>query len=285
MPYNPQYPNQQESVTVNVQPLDFSLPQADFGPDNNVQPMQNVSGNQNMQGGMQPPAYNNMPYNPQYSNQNSGQGMNQNQFGMNQAQFNNAQTPQLQNDMVEIEEDINQLFLSDTSWQEPDWTTFDPYKEPQIEEPTSQDFGISLPKEPAMQEELEVKTRPIPSRVESDLPEFVDTEDRDGFIDLSISNQQPHTESVAPPREMVERQQMRRPANNAPIDLFVKGSDYKSVLEELNVINDLLNTPEPGIDMTEDLIRKQEADLLTAKENMEFIYKKLMAVDKKIFTE
>ena len=66
----------------------------------------------------------------------------------------------------DFDEDINKLFLTDNTWQEPDWKTFEPYQAPDIEPPNPKDFGLetySMQQDGSTQEAV-----PIPS----DLPSF-----------------------------------------------------------------------------------------------------------------
>lgn len=161
------------------------------------------------------------------------------------------------NSSSEIEDDLNKLFLSDNSWKEPDWANFTPYYEEKIEQPTSEDFGVPISQD--------AQTEDIKMEMPSPLPSFEEPTQE--------------TEDITPPEDYSKEKKR----TVVPMDLFVRGSDYKAVVDEFNKINTMLGTPEPEINLTEDIIRKQETDLNAAKENMEYVYKRLLSIDKKIF--
>lgn len=138
-------------------------------------------------------------------------------------------------DHESISEELNKLFLSDNKWKEPDWNTFDPYAEPEIEHPTSTDFGVKS--------------------LNTDLPEFDDI------------NNEKRTRSII------------------PVDVYVKGSDYARVFSELTKITQLLKIIDPKIEQANNTFSKEEILMKDSKEEMEYTYRKLVQIEKRIFTD
>ena len=137
-----------------------------------------------------------------------------------------------------ISDDLNKLFLSDTAWKEPDWNNFEPYSEPEIEHPTSNDFGVAAPN--------------------TDLPVF---------------------------DEVTESASQQKPRSIIPIDVYVKGSDYAKVFAELVKITALIKVIDPKIEQANNTFSKEDILMKDVKEDMEYIYKKLMFIEKKIFAD
>jgi hypothetical protein len=126
---------------------------------------------------------------------------------------------------------------------------------------------------------------PMPPQV-SGLPEFED----EGFQDqalqdrpLSSIQQPPGLSGQGSSMQDNALEKKKRLSRYQPMDLYVKGSDYESIVHQLKEINDMLAIPEPGINITEDIIKKQDPELSKAKENMEYLYKKFTMIDKRIF--
>ena len=164
----------------------------------------------------------------------------------------------------EVEQDINQLFISDDEWKEPDWTSFEPYTEPAIEEPKPEDFGLEqYTSLPSFDESAELTQQPAQAELEITPP----------------------TDEVLPVEQPLE---VPKPdmgvVRTAPLELYVKGSHYRNVFSELSRINELLKNQDPRIDATQEFFKDEDSSLGKAKDNMEYIYKRLMVLDKKIFT-
>lgn len=70
-----------------------------------------------------------------------------------------------------------------------------------------------------------------------------------------------------------------------PVDVFVKGSDYEKVFTEIKSIGDSLKATDPKIEESSNSFSKEDVLMKDAKENVEFIYKKLMQIEKKIFID
>lgn len=156
-------------------------------------------------------------------------------------------------------EDLDKLFLRDENWREPDWSTFDPYHEEKIDAPTDSDFRMPLSK----------KDKPINNADESDLKMA-------GYADESElpSFDESTEETIQPKQKKTER----------PVQLFIKGSSYMEVLSEMDSINAKIGETDPKIRMYDEMLKSQEVLEGPAKECMEIVYKKLMLIDRKIFT-
>jgi hypothetical protein len=140
-------------------------------------------------------------------------------------------------DHESISDELNKLFLTDKGWKEPDWNSFDPYSEPEIEHPTSKDFGVATQN--------------------TDLPKFDDL----------------NTEDTLRKRTVI------------PVDVYVKGSDYTKVFSELIRVTDILKFIDPKIDQANNIFSKEELLMKDAKEDMEYAYKKLIYIEKRIFND
>ncbi len=137
-----------------------------------------------------------------------------------------------------IDEDtLNNLFLKDTDWKEPDWTTFEPYHEDTIEQPQQNDFGI-------VQKGLLQKT---------DLPEFDEFEEKSTPAHIRDA-----------------------------VDIYVQGTDCIKIRQEVGSIEEILATQEIHTKKLEE-INMHEQLFTDAKNNMEFIQKRLMHMDRKLF--
>lgn len=147
----------------------------------------------------------------------------------------------------DLSRDINQLFLSDPGWKEPDWKEFLPYTEEKIEPPTMHDFGLELP--------TPVVEMPEAEQPQSfDIPEFSDTEG----------------DSRVP--------------DGAPYDVFVKGLDYKRVFTEISEIKEILHEQDTNMSKVVETFKKEESTINICKENMDYLYKRMLTIDKKVFT-
>jgi hypothetical protein len=149
------------------------------------------------------------------------------------------------NQYVDLSEDINQLFIADKNWHEPDWNNFEPYPEPVIELPKLEDFGM-----------VKGQTQ--------------DAEDYNKNIDSDLP--------------LFELEEKKRVVSDALVDVFVRGKDYVRVYAELDSINYLLDNQEPRIlTLFEDVLSKEEELLKKSRDTMEYVYKRLIIIDKRIF--
>ncbi len=181
-------------------------------------------------------------------------------------------------------EDINNLFLADENWHEPDWANYNPYLEEPIETPQTKDFiDITKMKLPSLGDESQ------PAKED----EVLDEEGQNFFAKAPMKKLFIPDENKTTLKEIHEEYEeefdsVEKTASplrkHTPIELFVKGADYKKVFEEMNAINDALSKGQSKISFAEELDKQREPLLSAAKEDMEFIQKKLMFIDKKIFT-
>ena len=81
------------------------------------------------------------------------------------------------------------------------------------------------------------------------------------------------------------------PANEKPrlvqrtMELFIRGQAYTRVFVELDQMNQSLVKIELQVGTYEDMMKNEEPLLVMAKEQMEYLYKKLNNIDKKIFIQ
>jgi hypothetical protein len=145
-------------------------------------------------------------------------------------------------------DDINKLFIDDKDWKEPDWSTFEPYPEEKIDKPKSEDFKGD------------------------DLPHFKDVSGKStsNFADNAVS------EPAEP---------FRKPSTDNPLDIFVRGNLYGNVFTELDLMNKSLIKVDSQMNTYEEMLKKEEPLLMTAKDQMEYLYRKLNQIDKKVFVE
>jgi len=132
------------------------------------------------------------------------------------------------------EETLKNLFITDTSWKEPDWTSFEPYHEDTVEPPAMTDFPRT-----------------------SDLPDF------DNSRDLTDSEQPAHVRD--------------------DIAIYVRGSDCSHVNTSIASIDQMLNSQESLLKSIEE-INKHEQLFIDAKNSVEYIQKRLMQMDHKLFS-
>lgn len=157
----------------------------------------------------------------------------------------NMSVPEM-NLQEDVSKDLNQLFMSDPSWKEPDWSTYVPYSEQKIEPPQVQDFNISPPQPIAPLNDL------APQAKQYEIPEFEDTE--------------------------------RRVPDDIPYDVFVKGDDYKKVFDEMSEIKKALAEQDTKMLGVFETFKKEELAINMCKDNMESLYKRMLIIDKKVFT-
>jgi hypothetical protein len=68
-----------------------------------------------------------------------------------------------------------------------------------------------------------------------------------------------------------------------PVDVFIRGRAYNRVFIELEETSRALQQRDAKFNTYEDLVKREEPLALMAKEDTEYIYKKLNQIDKKIF--
>lgn len=152
----------------------------------------------------------------------------------------------------DISTDMNQLFLSDPEWKEPDWNNFEPYNEDHIEPPTMHDFGMDLPSEnPA---------------------------DKISLPENSTGNAQ----YVVPEFNDVEPQEHHVP-DDVPYDVFVRGVDYSRVFKEMDDVKKILVIQDDKMSQVLEKFKEEELTIDSCKANMEILYKKMLMIDKKVF--
>lgn len=159
----------------------------------------------------------------------------------------NAPSQPEQQQLLDVE-DLNHLFVNDENWKEPDWNNFEPYPEEKIDEPKPEDFRGA------------------------DLPRFDEDSTR-----LMISD-----EPMLAPAEPFGDQQKSGPK---PLELFIRGKAYNRVFTELDQMSKTLTKIDSQVDNYEDMLKREEPLLIIVKDQMEYLYKRLNQVDKKIFAQ
>ena len=102
--------------------------------------------------------------------------------------------------------------------------------------------------------------------------------------DFGIATEEPIAESEDSDLLSFEREERRRILPEGHVDVFVRGKDYVRVYEEMEKINSLLDNQEPQIlTLFEDILHKEEEVLKKSKDTMEYVYKRLMVIDKRVF--
>jgi hypothetical protein len=157
------------------------------------------------------------------------------------------------NDALSVE-DLNKLFLSD-DWKEPDWKTYDPYNPEKIDVPSPEDFkGEDLPQFGDAARPPEPKS----------LPEEKILEPEEPFAEKSNSAIKPIVK---------------------PIELYIRGSAYSKVFIELNQMSKALSRIDAQTENYEEMVKREEPLFTLAKEQMEYAYRRLSLIDKKIFVQ
>jgi hypothetical protein len=150
---------------------------------------------------------------------------------------------------ADLSGDINQLFLSDPSWKEPDWNEFVPYEEPVIEPPAPQDFPVEETAEETAEE------RPAVPK-DYDLPAF----------------------------EVLDQTHKPLPQGDLPYDVYVKGPDFKKIIDDINLIKTTLNYQDNMMTDVMDKFKNEAEMLAYNKELMDFLFKKMVYIEKRVFT-
>lgn len=70
-----------------------------------------------------------------------------------------------------------------------------------------------------------------------------------------------------------------------PIELFIRGSEYNRVFSELDQMNKAVAKIDSKIVFYEDILKREESLVSESKTQMEYLYKKLSSIDKKIFAQ
>jgi len=180
-------------------------------------------------------------------------------FGTTIADADNANTDAAsqqegQKSLVDVE-DLNHLFINDDNWKEPDWNNFEPYPEDEekIDEPKSEDFhGAELPR---FDEDADARKNNRP--MISDEP------------------------VLAPAAPFGDQQK----SASKPVELFIRGKAYNRVFTELDQMSQTLIKIDSQVDTYEEMLKREEPLLIIAKDQMEYLYKRLNQVDKKIFAQ
>ncbi len=156
----------------------------------------------------------------------------------------------------DLSTDINQLFLSDPEWKEPDWEHYEPYYEEEIEPPTMEDFGITPPRPAVMAGPITLPEAPSGnySGKSFDVPEFDDVELPEHHV-----------------------------PDDVPYDVFVKGTDYSKVFSEMEDVKKILVMQDEKMLQVLETFKQEDLTINSCKDNMEFLYKKMLMIDKKVF--
>ncbi|MGV8150415.1 MAG: hypothetical protein ACP5NV_01680 [Candidatus Woesearchaeota archaeon] len=219
---------------------DLSLPSLDLPPLEDLPPLS--------------PMQDDMPqFNSSNNNTTAPKYPQTNQEQYAPAQYSVPQFSDLPSENKTIPEDIsseiNQLFLSDLEWKEPDWKNYVPYSEETIEPPVLEDFGITPP-QPVYVTSAQSNTQQPKQKY--DIPEFQDIEEH-------------------------------KIPENVPYDVFVKGTDYKRVFQEMEEIKDILQDQDNKMLKVFDTFKHEESAINACKDNMDALYKRLLMIDKKVF--
>ena len=71
---------------------------------------------------------------------------------------------------------------------------------------------------------------------------------------------------------------------NLPYDVFVKGTDYRRIISEMEEIKKMLTSQDTRMDVVSDVFKKEESTIVLLKDNMEGLYRRMLSIDKKVFT-
>jgi hypothetical protein len=88
-------------------------------------------------------------------------------------------------------------------------------------------------------------------------------------------------EPVSEPAEPFKKSQ----TNEKPLELFIRGRAYNRVFIELDQMNKALTLIDTQTSGYEDMLKREEPILLAAKEQTEYLYRKMNLIDKKIFVQ
>jgi hypothetical protein len=225
---------------------------------------------------------------PIRESQNSVQGMDLNaqlgsQSGSSELSFSQVNPPEGLSD--DYKEDVNRLFISD-DWKEPDWSNYEPYDAEQIEEPTPRDFGIQMPSDNSNQD-LSQNQFSLNNQMNMQSSNWANsTSDSTNYNAQntqasSLADDSSNIPLIEPTGPVQARGVL--PAKK-PVELYIRGKAYAKVFTELDQINTTLSKVDSKLPNCEDIWKRQDPLLNTARDQMEFLYKKLSIVDKKVFT-
>ena len=99
----------------------------------------------------------------------------------------------------------------------------------------------------------------------------------------ATSSDLPSFEDNIPPLQARQEVEVKR-TGLKPVELYIRGKAYNRVFVELGQISQNLQQSDSKISRYEDLVKAEEPLTLMAKENTEYLYRKLNQIDKKIFT-
>ncbi|MGV8172454.1 MAG: hypothetical protein ACP5OA_07220 [Candidatus Woesearchaeota archaeon] len=286
-----------KSLSVNVPTLDFSMPEPDMPDLPNLSNMPNLPNASNL------PNLPNMPNMPSnIPNMPSG-GLGEVSQAPNTEAVQNQDFQTDQNKLYMGVEDLNKLFINDDTWKEPDWKNFEPYVEEKIEEPLARDFeSRDLPSfEEAVDQDASMASLPISSAqrapqvniyvdnsvVESDTPSSQEkTSPFNIIVDKPVAGSTDtfNEKSSDTFTEKFDDIFKERPENTVPsVELFIRSKSYNQVFAELGLINKTLSQMDERTKSFEEISKSEESLMISAKEQIEQVYKKLAQVDKKIF--
>jgi hypothetical protein len=214
------------------------------------------------------------------------------QAGSQELSFRQVNPPEGLSD--DYKDDVNRLFISD-DWKEPDWTNYEPYQTEQIDEPTPKDFGIDMPSDNSNQNSNQNQFS-LNNQINMQSSNWANSTNDSANNSTNYNNQNTSSSSLADdsnlpliePTGPVQTQMQARargalPAKK-PVELYIRGKAYAKVFTELDQINTTLSKIDSKLPNCEDIWKRQDPLLNTARDQMEFLYKKLSIVDKKVFT-
>jgi len=284
-----------KSLSVNVPTLDFSMPEPDMPDLPNLPNLPNVSNMPNL------PSMSNMPDMPNMPS--GGLGEVSQASKMEAIQKQDFQTDQ--NKLYMGVEDLNKLFINDDTWKEPDWKNFEPYVEEKIEEPLARDFeSRDLPSfEEAVDQDTSMASLPISSAqkapqvniyVDNSVVESDTLSSQEKTSPFNIIVDKPvvgsidtfNEKSSGTFTEKFDDIFKERPESTVPaVELFIRSKSYNQVFAELGLINKTLSQMDERTRSFDEILKSEESLMVSAKEQIEQVYKKFAQVDKKIFIE
>jgi hypothetical protein len=70
-----------------------------------------------------------------------------------------------------------------------------------------------------------------------------------------------------------------------PVELFIRGRAYARVFTEIDKMNAALIKTDSRVSGYDELMKREEVVVLTAKDQMEYLYKRIMLIDNKVFVQ
>lgn len=77
----------------------------------------------------------------------------------------------------------------------------------------------------------------------------------------------------------------RPETSHRPVELFIRGKAYSRVFRELEEMSSSLSSLDSRSNAYEEILKREDQVLLSAKEQMEYLYKKVNSIDRKIFAQ